>query len=40
MFKFELSRISGLVAGSLVAAMGATYFATTLVSYSIKSLIP
>jgi len=40
MLKFELSKLSGLIAGSLVATLGLTYCAGTIVSYCLKSLIP
>ena len=40
MSDFELSRVSGLIVGTLVATLGLTFGAGNLVSYCLKTLIP
>ncbi len=38
--KFELSELSGLLAGSLFAVFGSIYCAGSVISYCLRSVIP
>jgi len=40
MFIQEVSKLSGVLAGSLLAILGIAHFAGTIVSYCLRLLIP